>query len=91
MRTFTEKGRVVYDRKKHFFGISDFLRIAKKIDSIMYYKTPGAFDQVLADLAAPAFEPGEGEFGGGGVTRPFSIKHVAEDRGQRVIVIIEIV
>lgn len=31
MRKFTEKGRVVYDRKKHVFRLSDSIRVSQKV------------------------------------------------------------
>lgn len=80
MRQYTEKGRVIYDRKFHPFTKWDVLRIAKKnppgVSAIAV--TPEALRQLLywyfwygsPDLGSDT-EFGEGEFGGGGATRDF--------------------
>ncbi len=49
-RTYTEKGRVVYDRKEHFFRWKDAWRIVRKLEA------PSEVDIVFEKKAAEDFE-----------------------------------
>ena len=81
----TTRGRVVYDRKKHEFGLDDILRIMKKKNSELgiisvlaenwndtvdcIIQTPGK--ESGTDSNIPTVEFGAGEFGGAGGSRSF--------------------
>jgi len=77
-KKFTQTGRVVYDRKKHPFKISDLIRIGTRTD-VVFYSVPEfgaqAFFRRLEECAmgvpgeVGVDKPGGGEFGGGGASR----------------------
>lgn len=87
----TREGRVVYDRKKHRWNISDFQRIRKTL-SIPLYIIPannlGALETALQEdisQGMPGFSFGGGESGGAGASGEFS----ESEEYARIIVIME--
>jgi len=47
MRRYTEKGRVVYDRKKHVFKLSDAVRVMQKTGLRIFQITTGFESEIL--------------------------------------------
>ena len=81
----TCKGRVVYNRKPHLWGFKDSLRVCDKsnwqIFRIADIEWPVMQEIILTTMLeslSTGVEYGGGEFGGGGVTRPFAVKGIIE-------------
>lgn len=87
----TKKGRVVYDRRRNPFSVSDVQRISKKLPIQQYEATTDRFNQILevvrsGELPGFALEVhgGSGSFGGAGATRSFSGSEIG-----RIVLIME--
>lgn len=97
MRKFTEKGRVVYNRKKHLWTTKDLIRIGENLGATFFRISGRSWKGVIQNVSetldrsyASDFTFGLGEFGGGGATRYFGEERVAEKSGLgRVIIIVE--
>lgn len=100
MRKYTSKGRVVYDRPKHLFGLYDLLRIGEKTGSFIFQLSTEDFEATLVGLldtveTEESFERfGGGKFGGAGATRSFGEMPVellrdAERRLPRIVIMVE--
>lgn len=77
-RHTTRKGRVVYNRKKHIYGISDFHRMSKKLSISKATVSAEVFDDWIScirSLDPVAVIPsgfGGGHFGGAGASGTFA-------------------
>lgn len=73
----TKKGRVVYDRQRNPFSVSDFLRISKKLSVERYKAGSESFDEILQivrgsnPVGPSGIIFGGGSFGGAGASRSF--------------------
>ena len=85
---------MVYDRKTHFFSISDLLRIGKKLSSLVVSVSAAEKQQIIdciidtVSQGSGSVEFGGGDFGGGGSTRAFNFGTASDDRKIPVDVII---
>ena len=97
MRRFTQTGRVVYDRQKHFWKPRDIIRMGKKL-SIPIFGIPSWNWDTLAKKVSELFYAedtsiinfGGGEFGGGGASRTYQEgTEKVPDKVARMIIIVE--
>jgi hypothetical protein len=97
MGIHTEKGRVVYARKKHIFTVRDIIRIGKKSGQKIFFISGMSFQSMVKKVedaffrdSDPDLNFGGGGFGGGGTTRGIdSFPDPAQTRYENIIIIVE--
>ncbi|MBA7550658.1 hypothetical protein ES705_43179 [subsurface metagenome] len=95
MRRYTEKGSIVYDRKKKQFRRRDVFRIYNSMGELRWNVTPAVMDEIVSILAGKV-EAGVagvfsgGSFGGAGATREFNDVDLSQVLPRIMLIIEEI-